>query len=182
MSRHNSQPFDIVVNQIIPQPQRPSMTTTIQLQIGNVQVPIVTPTSEIHTGLECAKCQEYPIRGKRYKCRICGDNRCAVCSDTRNECFSYIKEKHYFLGTEAPAGDRKATIRISDVEVPIVTHTVEIHEGLECAKCQEIPIRGPRYKCRVCGKNRCNVCAHLNEECFSYSKEEKHFFFGSRAY
>ncbi|XP_005106370.1 E3 ubiquitin-protein ligase mind-bomb isoform X2 [Aplysia californica] len=89
----------------------------------------------VHTGVQCDACLVNPIRGIRYKCRMCPDfDLCANCKG--QGCHS----EHNMTEIAVPKTKKENVSSGSDV----------IHTGIQCDACHVNPIRGIRYKCREC--------------------------------
>ena len=87
---------------------------------------------QIHIGVTCSGCQQSPIQGKRFTCLLCPSyDLCEVCRES-------VKHTH----------DSFEAISSS-----------ESHEGVRCDGCSARPIRGLRYKCRLCPDfDYCHQC------------------------
>lgn len=77
---------------------------------------------QVHHGFKCNECGVDPIQGVRNVCTTCANfNLCWICYKT-------VHEEHTFV---------QLTTR-------------EKHNGVTCDGCYESPIKGVRYKCKIC--------------------------------
>jgi hypothetical protein len=89
------------------------------------------PQSEnnVHANVRCDGCNVFPIVGTRYQCTVCNNyDLCAKCEANPNS---------------------------HPVEHPLLKHrqpvsSVTIHHGVTCDGCNQSPIRGARFKCKIC--------------------------------
>jgi len=106
--------------------------------------PSVPATSgdAVHGNVTCDACNVHPIVGPRYNCTVCRDfDLCAKCEATPG---SHPAE-HPMLKIRQPAN------------IPVV------HDGVACDGCQQSPIAGIRFKCKVCPDfDLCAACEAKN--------------------
>jgi len=87
------------------------------------------PAGEVHSNISCDVCNVFPIVGARYQCTVCPDfDLCAKCESTPN-----AHPPHHALVKHRQSAQRAV-----------------VHEGITCDGCQQSPITGIRFKCRVC--------------------------------
>jgi hypothetical protein len=91
----------------------------------------VTANIATHSGINCDICQEKPITGIRFKCRVCPDFD--LCSDCE------AKNLH-------PTDHPLLKMRVPEVAL----HTRDVHHNVKCDGCHAMPIVGPRFKCTCC--------------------------------
>jgi len=96
----------------------------------------------VHDTVRCDVCNVHPIVGPRYTCTVCRDfDLCAKCEATPG---SHPAE-HALLKIRQPANQ------------PVV------HAGITCDGCQQSPIAGIRFKCKVCPDfDLCATCEAKN--------------------
>lgn len=78
---------------------------------------------QMHPGVRCQECGVVPIIGIRFKCLSC------EVYDLCEVCMADSPHDHNFIPMENSAD----------------------HEGVTCDVCNQFPIIGLRYKCRICG-------------------------------
>jgi hypothetical protein len=77
---------------------------------------------EVHEGIKCDNCGENPIIGVRNMCLMCENhNECWKCKHNRSG-------EHEFFQLA----------------------TTDVHERVTCDICYECPVKGIRYKCKLC--------------------------------
>ena len=140
--------------------EKPIYTNTFKIEEKN-----------IHKGYICDGCEMNPIVGKRFKCKECNDfDYCEQCYE-KNKKF----HKHEFNEIKIPVN----TVKKEEKE------NKAVHFLVICDGCNKGPIRGNRYKCKVCDDfDYCQTCYEKNK--LSHGHEfnliEKpllnHFFFG----
>ena len=118
---------------------------------------------EIHFGVICDGCEMRPLKGKRYKCKVCNDfDYCENCylknKDTHKHEFQLIEKAECFRDFPfiRPAM-RKFRECCCNTEKN--KEVLPIHNGVQCDGCGVFPIVGCRYKCSVCGNfDYCEEC------------------------
>jgi len=86
------------------------------------------PVSNIHSNVRCDGCNVFPIVGIRYQCTVCNDfDLCEKC-----ECSNVHPVEHPLLKHRQAASN------------------VAIHHGVTCDGCNQSPIKGARFKCKIC--------------------------------
>lgn len=97
----------------------------------------------VHRNVRCDGCNVHPIVGDRYKCTVCNNyDLCSKC--------------------EATPGVHPAEHALLKIRRPPTPSNV--HEGITCDGCQQSPITGTRFKCRVCPDyDLCASCEAKNE-------------------
>jgi len=100
------------------------------------------PSGEsVHGNVRCDVCNTFPIVGPRYQCTVCPDfDLCSKCEATPNA----HPADHALLKHRQP-GQHAA-----------------VHTGITCDGCQQSPITGVRFKCKVC--NDFDLCASCEEK------------------
>ena len=78
---------------------------------------------QLHLGITCSQCQQSPISGKRFTCLQCPSyDLCEICRDRSQH------EHDQFIELSSSA----------------------CHEGVRCDGCDVKPMKGLRYKCKMC--------------------------------
>jgi len=91
----------------------------------------------VHPGVKCDGCQQFPIRGIRFNCRVCAD------FDFCNSCNLSKFHGHAMLVIEKPVD---------------FTSPDQLHANIKCAECK-CEIAGTRYQCMVCNDyDLCEAC------------------------
>jgi len=100
------------------------------------------PVNNVHSNIRCDICNVYPIVGVRFQCTVCNDfDLCAEC--------------------EAKSGSHP-------IDHPLVKHrhavsTAVVHQGVTCDGCEQSPITGVRFKCKICPDyDLCSACEEKN--------------------
>lgn len=93
---------------------------------------ILSGSTLAHLNIDCDGCGEEHIRGLRYRCTECLYFNLCCCCRRRN--VHKHKEYQIFDGTELR------------------------HEQIKCIHCQEMPIIGARFKCKVCEPEEVSIC------------------------
>ena len=105
---------------------------------NNNNISTTVSNEAVHLGVKCDGCMIIPIIGDRYKCTVCSDfDLCAKC-----ESQGVHDQKHPMMKHRKPA--RK----------------LETHDGFTCDGCNQMPIRGARYRCNdhYCDYDLCASC------------------------
>ena len=108
------------------------------------------PKKEIHFTVTCDGCKIHPIRGNRYKCKVCKD------FDFCENCYEKNKESHghEFKIIEKPKNTQRMGHKKKDYCGRGIVHT-----GIRCDECGLYPIVGWRFKCSICDDyNLCENC------------------------
>ncbi len=108
----------------------------------------------IHFGYMCDGCRKNPIRGNRYKCKVCPD------FDFCESCYKEQKEKHghEFTLIERP----KNTRRLGHKNTKYCQRGI-VHKNVRCEGCGLDPLVGYRYMCTICEDyNLCENCEETN--------------------
>ena len=108
----------------------------------------------IHFGYLCDGCRKNPIRGNRYKCKVCPD------FDFCESCYKEQKEKHghEFILIERP----KNTRRMGHKNTKYCQRGI-VHRNVRCEGCGLDPLVGWRYMCTICDDyNLCENCEETN--------------------
>ena len=104
----------------------------------------------IHFHVKCDGCKMDPIRGNRYKCKVCPDfDFCEKCYQSKKE-----EHGHEFKVIEKP----KNTKRMGHKNKQYCGRGI-VHRGTRCEGCGLEPIVGWRFKCSICEDyNLCENC------------------------
>jgi len=103
------------------------------------------PVSNVHTNIRCDVCNISPIVGVRYQCTVCSDfDLCASC-----------ESKPASHPIDHPLVKHRQGVKRGVEEV--------VHHGVTCDGCQQSPIKGIRFKCKVCADfDLCTACEAKN--------------------
>ena len=105
---------------------------------------------EIHYHVICDGCKATPLRGNRYKCKVCKD------FDFCESCYKKDKESHGhdFQVIAHP----RCRNRLGHPNKKYIQRGI-IHSKVMCDGCGMLPISGWRYKCSICDDyNLCENC------------------------
>ena len=105
---------------------------------------------EIHYNVICDGCKITPLRGNRYKCKVCKD------FDFCENCYKKDKESHghAFQVIAHP----RCRNRLGHPNKQYIQRGI-IHSKVMCDGCGMLPISGWRYKCTICDDyNLCENC------------------------
>ena len=105
---------------------------------------------EIHYNVICDGCKVTPLRGNRYKCKVCKD------FDFCENCYKINKESHGhdFRVIEHP----HCRNRLGHPNKKYCQRGI-VHSKVMCDGCGMLPITGWRYKCSICDDyNLCENC------------------------
>jgi peptidoglycan hydrolase-like protein with peptidoglycan-binding domain len=96
----------------------------------------------IHENVRCDVCNAFPIVGDRYQCTVCDNfDLCSKC--------------------EATPGAHPAEHPLLKLRQP--SNSVAVHHGITCDGCQQSPLAGTRFKCKVCPDfDLCETCEAKN--------------------
>jgi len=96
---------------------------------------------EIHFNIICDGCKVTPLRGNRYKCKVCKD------FDFCEECYKKQKESHghdFRIIAHPVCRNRLGHPNTKYCQRGIV------HSNVMCDGCGMLPLKGWRYKCSIC--------------------------------
>ena len=105
---------------------------------------------EIHFNVICDGCKVTPLRGNRYKCKICKN------FDYCEDCYQKNKESHGhdFFIIEHP----KCRNRLGHPNIKYCQRGI-VHHKIMCDGCGMLPLAGWRHKCSICDEyNLCENC------------------------
>ena len=105
---------------------------------------------EIHYNVICDGCKVTPLRGNRYKCKVCKD------FDFCENCYKINKESHGhdFRVIEHP----HCRNRLGHPNKKYCQRGI-VHSKIMCDGCGMLPMTGWRYKCSICDDyNLCENC------------------------
>ena len=105
---------------------------------------------EIHYNVICDGCKVTPLRGNRYKCKVCKD------FDFCENCYKLNKESHGhdFRVIEHP----HCRNRLGHPNKKYCQRGI-VHSKIMCDGCGMLPLTGWRYKCSICDDyNLCENC------------------------
>jgi len=96
----------------------------------------------VHCNVKCDGCGVFPIVGVRFQCTVCDNfDLCSKC--------------------EATPGSHPADHAL--LKHRAIQQTAVVHEGVTCDGCQQSPITGIRFKCKVCRNyDLCSTCEGKN--------------------
>lgn len=103
----------------------------------------IEKANKTHPGVRCDGCGIKPLKGPRYNCDYCTDfNYCSECKASK----SHTPNHHL--------------IKLESGEYP----TNFIHSGFRCDGCRVLPIKGTRYRCKICHAfDYCEECISNND-------------------
>jgi len=100
-----------------------------------------SPDDNVHVGVACDGCGEFPINGLRFKCSVCPDfDLCGTC-----EAKVLHPPHHPLIKMRVPERN-------------------DVHHRVQCDGCGVVPIVGFRFKCTVCPNfDLCATCEAKDE-------------------
>ena len=99
------------------------------------------------------RCKKTPIRGNRYKCKVCKDfDYCESCYEKNKE-----SHGHEFSKIEKP----KNTRRMGHKNTKYCQRGI-VHRNIRCEGCGLDPLVGRRYMCTICDDY--NLCENCEQE------------------